>query len=113
MVSSKNNTACLCFLCTNAEQFTADVSHESRTPLAATQATVESALRLNTLSDFEARGILNLVGRQLVKDLLLLSRIDKQGLLLKSKECYLQDLVNDIAEEVAVLAMSIDMNLTT
>src|SRR4028119_508027 len=67
------------------QQFTADAAHELRTPLAATQATVESVLRLPHLSDSEARDILRTIGNQnqrltqLVADLLLLARLERQA----------------------------------
>lgn len=101
------------------EQFTADAAHELRTPLAAIQATVESALRIYQLSDAEARDILARVERQnqrlsqLVKDLLLLSRMDQQALGLKRQECCLNDLISDLAEELAALAIASDVRLTT
>ncbi|MBD2293646.1 two-component sensor histidine kinase [Anabaena sphaerica FACHB-251] len=101
------------------QQFTADAAHELRTPLAAIQATVESALRSNQLSDVQARDILTRVERQnqrlsqLVKDLLLLSRMDQQALPLKYQECYLDDLVSDIAEEFAALAIAAEVQLKT
>ncbi len=46
------------------QQFTADVAHELRTPLAATRATVESALMMPQLDETEARDILQTVERQ-------------------------------------------------
>ena len=68
------------------QQFTADAAHELRTPLAAIRATVESTLRMSKLSDIEAQSTLEVIKRQnyrlsqLVGDLLLLSRMDRQGL---------------------------------
>jgi signal transduction histidine kinase len=66
------------------EQFSADVAHELRTPLASSQVMVESTLRLNYISDSEARQTLQAVERQnnrlsqLVRDLLLLSHIQQK-----------------------------------
>lgn len=100
------------------QQFTADVAHELRTPLATTQATVESALRLNSLPAPEAWDILRAIERQnhrltqLVKDLLLLSRSDQQTLMAQRQPCCLNDLISDLVEEFAALAMKADVILT-
>ncbi len=101
------------------QQFTADAAHELRTPLAAIQATVESALRIHDFSEEEARDILSRVDRQnqrlsqLVKDLLLLSRMDQLALPLKKQVCCLNDLISDVAEEFAALAMNAGVQLKT
>lgn len=99
------------------QQFTADAAHELRTPLAAVQATVESVLRLPHLSEQEAQETLKVVGRQnkrltaLVSDLLLLSRFD--GGRFNSPQqhsakqlCCFPDVLNDITEEIAAIALS-------
>lgn len=94
------------------EQFTADAAHELRTPLAATQATVESALLMQHLDEKEARNILETVERQnrrltqLVADLLLLARMDRQPAPVRRQLCCLNDLVSDLVEELAALAIS-------
>lgn len=94
------------------QQFTADAAHELRTPLAAIRATVESTLRMNRLSEEEARDTLLTIERQnhrlsqLVKDLLLLSRMDRQALPVKHTSCCLNDLISDVEEELAVWAMN-------
>ena len=99
------------------QQFTADAAHELRTPLAAIRATVESTLRLDRLDEAEARDTLKTVERQnhrlsqLVKDLLLLSRMDRQALAQKQHPCNLADIISDIEEELAVFAMKADVRL--
>lgn len=100
------------------QQFTADVAHELRTPLAATGATVESALMIPQLDEAEARDILQTIQRQnqrlttLVADLLLLSRLDRQSLPMR-RECCLDDIVNDLVEEFAAMASSAKVTLTS
>ena len=81
------------------QQFTADAAHELRTPLAASQATVESALLTSQLDEKEARETLRTIDRQnrrltqLVADLLLLARMDNQPIAYRPQLCCLNDLV--------------------
>lgn len=105
------------------QQFTADAAHELRTPLAASQATVESALLMPQLSEKEAREILRTIDRQnrrltqLVADLLLLARLDSQtddrAKSDRPQLCCLNDLVNDLVEELAALAIASEVTLTS
>lgn len=98
------------------QQFTADAAHELRTPLTATQATAESVMRLPHISDEEAREMLQVITRQnhrltsLVSDLLLLSRLDVQSTT-ATAPCCLQDVLSDIEEELAALAIANDIQL--
>lgn len=98
------------------QQFTADAAHELRTPLAAVQATTESVIRLPEISDAEARETFQVITRQnqrlanLVSDLLLLSRSDTQAPPAKTP-CRLQDILSDIEEELAALAIANDVHL--
>jgi signal transduction histidine kinase len=115
------------------QQFTADAAHEWRTPLAASQATVESALLMPQLDEKEAREILRTVDRQnrrltqLVVDLLLLARMDSQAKSVSEARpyggcaneedrpqlCSLNDLVSDLVEELAALAIASQVALTS
>ena len=100
------------------QQFTADAAHELRTPLAATQAQVESALLMSHLSPTEARDILGSIERQnrrltqLVADLLLLARMERQPLPVRYQVCCLNDIVSDLVEELETLALAAGVTLT-
>ena len=101
------------------QQFTADAAHELRTPLAAIRATVESNLRVNSPNVEDIVETLKTVDRQnlrlsqLVNDLLLLSRMDQQELPVKPSPCCLNDVISDVEEEIAVLAITSEVKLTT
>lgn len=90
-----------------------------RTPIAAAQATVESVLDAPHLSETETRETLKVLDRQhqrlsqLIQDLLLLTRLDRQAQTSPEQSCCLQDLVNDIAEELAALALNKQVQLQT
>ncbi|MBE9078094.1 two-component sensor histidine kinase [Romeria aff. gracilis LEGE 07310] len=98
------------------QQFTADAAHELRTPLTAVRATVESVIRLPQISDSEARETLQVIARQnqrlttLVSDLLLLSRLDTQSPS-QIACCDLRDILSDIQEELAALALKKHIHL--
>ncbi|KYC34863.1 histidine kinase [Scytonema hofmannii PCC 7110] len=101
------------------QQFTSDASHELRTPLAAINATVETVLDLEYLSEQEARDTLTSIKRQsyrlaeLVQDLLLLSRLDQQTLTIELLPCCLNVLINDLTEEFSALASAASLTLTS
>lgn len=99
------------------QQFTADAAHELRTPLAATSATVESALLMTQIDPEETRDILQTIHRQnqrmtaLVVDLLMLARLDKQSQKLQREVCCLNDIVSDLIEEFEAMATAAGVKL--
>jgi signal transduction histidine kinase len=99
------------------QQFTADAAHELRTPLAATRASVEASLLLETLPEAEARNTLHIVQRQILRlsqltqDLLFLARADRQRSALPRKLVSLQELVMDLEEELQPLVIAQDIHL--
>jgi signal transduction histidine kinase len=102
---------------TQMQQFTSDASHELRTPLAAINATVESVLDLEYLSEKEARETLASIQRQnfrltqLVQDLLLLSRLDQRTQATRKQPCCINILINDLIEEFSDLASAAGLQL--
>ncbi|MFN6487132.1 MULTISPECIES: two-component system sensor histidine kinase RppB [unclassified Nostoc] len=99
------------------QQFTADAAHEFRTPLAAMYSTIEAAIKLQE-EPKSSNGILDVLKRQnrrlsqLVGDLLLLTRIDQKELIEKYHPCCLNDLISDLIEELAFLAVETQVNLS-
>jgi signal transduction histidine kinase len=100
------------------QQFTADTAHELRTPLASILATVESSLRLPTLAEPDARDTLTTIERQayrlfeLVKDLLLLSRLEQHTLTIQFQPICLNELIADLIEEFTDLTAAAQLQLT-
>ncbi len=106
------------------QQFTADAAHELRTPLAAIQATAQSNLMLPTLPENKARDTLKTIVRQnkrlsyLVADLLTLCRIDGElssitSNQIKKDRIALSNLIIEVEEELAALAMASEIELTS
>jgi signal transduction histidine kinase len=105
-------------------QFTADAAHEFRTPLAAMESTIEAGIRLYGQSQelpqsaLESQEFLGVLQRQiarlsqLVGDLLLLTRIDQKELTGEQVTCCLNDLVSDLVEELAFLAIEAGVSLS-
>jgi signal transduction histidine kinase len=102
------------------QQFTADVAHELKTPIAASHAVMETAMNDSELTIDESQQALRSLYRQtqrlnqLVQDLLLLARLDYQsaGLAAMNQPICLNDLVQDIEEELAPLALAAQVDLS-
>lgn len=96
------------------QQFTADAAHELRTPLTAMQSTLDAALLQPNYHQDTVLPILkrqNLRLSQLVKDLLLLTRIDQQTQTIPKSSCCLNDIIADLVEEMASMAVAAQIKL--
>jgi two-component system, OmpR family, Ni(II)-sensor and/or redox sensor kinase NrsS len=100
------------------QQFTANVAHELKTPLASLLATVEAVNRLEN-SQENTRNLLNTIERQgrrlsnLITDLLLLTSLEQNSSQKQFQSCCLNDLINDLTEEFLELAVSKNIDLTS
>ena len=96
------------------EQFTGDAAHEFRTPIAAMDSTIEAAI--NLYSEQQTPKFLTTLKRQnnrlaqLTRDLLLLTRIEQQ-VDEKYQPCCLNDLISDLVEELAFMAVEAEGKL--
>ena len=92
------------------KQFTADASHELRTPVSIVRATAEVTLSRDHRDESEYREALAIVGGQarrlghLVEDMLVLARADSGGYPLRPVDLYLDEIVGDCRRAVEVLA---------
>lgn len=100
------------------QQFTADASHELRTPVAAIRAMVQAALRSSEdLTPEEITTALQTVDRQsqrltrLLQDLLVLSTLDQAAKDRSKAVCDLTTLLKDLVEEFQAIARTADVKL--
>lgn len=99
------------------QQFTTNAAHELRTPIAATQVIVETALENPLLDNPIYKETLQSLYRQikrlreLTNDLLLLSRLESQSKELQLEHICLNDIVTDIEEELIPMAMVAKISL--
>jgi signal transduction histidine kinase len=97
------------------QQFTSDAAHEFRTPLAVIHTTVEDTRLAEELPEVNQN--LDIIERQnsrlsrLVKDLLLICRIEQQQILTQLQSCCLNDLIGDLVEELAGFAVVAEVDL--
>jgi signal transduction histidine kinase len=93
------------------KQFTADASHELRTPVSIVRAATEVTLSRDHRDEAEYREALTIVGGQakrlghLVEDMLVLARADAGGYLLRPVDLYLDEVVDECRRAVDVLAL--------
>ncbi|PSF31265.1 two-component sensor histidine kinase [Aphanothece hegewaldii CCALA 016] len=99
------------------QQFTSDAAHELRTPLTILQSAIEETKLAENL--LEVHQNLEMMERQnvrlssLVKDLLLICRIEQHEISNQFQPCCLNDLIVDLVEELESLAVAAEITLKT
>ena len=99
------------------QQFTANVAHELRSPLASLLATVEAILRLPPSQQQDIPMMLHPVERQgrrlshLITDLLFLTSLEQNSFTKPLQPCCLNDVLSDLTEEFLELATAADIHL--
>lgn len=90
------------------EKFTADIAHEFQTPLTIVQSAVEDSYDATMLEDLTPN--LELIQRQvdrlshLVKDLLLVSRLEQKTIMINWTDICLNEVMQDLVEEFTPIA---------
>jgi signal transduction histidine kinase len=101
------------------QQFTADASHELRTPIASIKAILAVATVDETSLDLKQSNFLESIQRQsdrlekMTQDLLLLSRLESKQVLPRTESICLNTLIQDLDEEIAPLALSRNVELVS
>lgn len=95
---------------TRIRQFTADASHELRSPIAFIRATSEYAMHIQNLDDEARHAFESIVGEtehssRLIEDMLLLARFDAGRAPLMFEPVFLAELVDAVVSRVRVLAL--------
>lgn len=99
------------------QQFTADVAHELRSPLANLISTIEATQRLLPEQTEQIPILLQTIERQghrlsqLITDLLLLARLERKDQFHQYQNCCLTDILNDLTEEFSESAIIKKINL--
>lgn len=101
-----------------ATRFTADASHELKTPLTIIRGELESALRDSDLPPAHERLLVNLLEetarlRGITDGLLLLSRADAGHFQLEKCDVEISQIVNDMLEDVEILASPREISVET
>jgi signal transduction histidine kinase len=100
-------------------RFTADASHELRTPVSVIRATTDVALSVQHREEPEYREALDIIGRQtrvlgrLVQDMLVLARADAGAYPFRPVDLYLDELVVECRRAVEVLAAERCVSIVT
>jgi heavy metal sensor kinase len=100
------------------KQFTADASHELKTPLTILKGEVEVALRKErSLKDYEQvlKSNLEEINRmsQIVEDLLLLSKAEMGEIKLNHERINLREILNEVVSQMSLLAQSKNIKIGT